>query len=165
MNCLSKTNYYYNFKLAFLFWQIQDLTKMAQAIVLENIRSAYNVGNLVRAADAFGFDVIISGYTPSPLKEPRVLKTSLGAEKHVKIYQFWNPAAAIDFARQNYKTLIGAETVPQAVALNEFEFPSEFAIFFGNEVDGILPQTLEQMDVLVQIPMQGFKTSLNVGQA
>lgn len=46
-------------------------------VILENIRSAYNVGNVVRTADALGQDVRITGYTPSPLEHPKVKKTSL----------------------------------------------------------------------------------------
>ena len=49
-------------------------------IILENIRSAYNVGNVIRTADALGREVRITGYTPSPLDHPKVKKTSLGAE-------------------------------------------------------------------------------------
>ena len=52
-------------------------------VILENIRSAYNVGNVVRTADSLGRDVRIVGYTPSPLDHPKVLKTSLGAEQNI----------------------------------------------------------------------------------
>jgi len=56
---------------------------MHNVVILENIRSAYNVGNVVRTADSLGRDVRIVGYTPSPLTHPKVLKTSLGAEQNV----------------------------------------------------------------------------------
>ncbi len=57
-------------------------------VILENIRSAYNVGNVIRTADALGREVWICGYTPSPLDHPKVKKTSLGAEESVAIQQF-----------------------------------------------------------------------------
>ena len=60
-------------------------------IILENIRSAYNVGNIIRTADAFGWSVVIAGYTPSHT-HPKVLKTSLGAEQSVSITQFFAEA-------------------------------------------------------------------------
>lgn len=50
---------------------------MHNLVILENIRSAYNVGNIVRTADSLGREVWIVGYTPSPLTHPKVLKTSL----------------------------------------------------------------------------------------
>jgi len=137
----------------------------SKAIILENIRSAYNVWNLIRTADALKFDVIISWYTPSPTKEPRVLKTSLWAEKYVKIYEFRNPAGAILFAKQNYKTLIGAELTKNSTPLQQFSFPPSFAIVLGNEIKWLLPETLKKADEIVHIPMLGFKNSLNVGQA
>jgi tRNA G18 (ribose-2'-O)-methylase SpoU len=57
-------------------------------IILENIRSAYNVGNIIRTADALGRNVRLVGYTPSPLDNSKVRKTSLGAEENVEIQQF-----------------------------------------------------------------------------
>ena len=52
-------------------------------VILENIRSAYNVGNIIRTADALGRDVWLTGYSPSPEDTQKVVKTSLGAEKNV----------------------------------------------------------------------------------
>jgi len=141
--------------------------KMA-AIILENIRSAYNVWNMVRTADAFGFDVIISGYTASPLTHEKVKKTSLGAEKTVKIFEFLDNDKALDFAKQNYKTLISAETGEESVSLKDFDFKqidSNFAIIVWNEVEWILPQTLSRSDYIVSIPMNWEKESLNVWQS
>ena len=136
-----------------------------RAIILENIRSAYNVGNLIRTADGLRFDVIISWYTPSPLKEPRVLKTSLGAEKNVKIQEFWNPKSALLYAKEKYKYLIGAEYTTYSVALDKFEFPTSWAIILGNEIHGLLPESFELADYIVHIPMLWIKQSFNVGQA
>jgi len=82
------------------------------AIILENLRSAYNVWNIVRTADALWRDVIIAWYTPSPLSHTKVQKTSLGAEQMIRIYEF--PGRhfdgsdiiashdAVNFARQHY---------------------------------------------------------------
>ena len=136
-----------------------------RAIVLENIRSAYNVGNLIRTADGLGFDVIISWYTPSPLKEPRVLKTSLGAEKNVNIQEFWNPKSALLYAKEKYQYLIWAEHTSSSIPLTKFEFPPSGAIILGNEIHGLLPETIELADYIVHIPMIWIKESFNVGQA
>ena len=69
-------------------------------IILENIRSAYNVGNVIRTADALGREVRITGYTPSPLDHPKVKKTSLGAEDSVALKQFDYTSDAIAYAKE-----------------------------------------------------------------
>ena len=71
-----------------------------KVVILENIRSAYNVGNVVRTADALGRKVRITGYTPSPLDHPKVRKTSLGAEATTDIQQFDSSADAIKKAKE-----------------------------------------------------------------
>jgi tRNA G18 (ribose-2'-O)-methylase SpoU len=70
-----------------------------KTLILENIRSAYNVGNMIRTADALGRDVRLSGYTPTPRENTKVVKTSLGAEETVHIKQFDNTAAALQEAK------------------------------------------------------------------
>jgi tRNA G18 (ribose-2'-O)-methylase SpoU len=71
-----------------------------KVIILENIRSAYNVGNVIRTADALGRNVRLVGYTPSPVDNPKVRKTSLGAEEHVGIQQFNFSTDAIQKAKE-----------------------------------------------------------------
>lgn len=90
-------------------------------IILENIRSAYNVGNIIRTADALGRDVWITGYTPSPLDHPKVKKTSLGAEENVNLKQFNYTQDAINYAQEQGIQLICAEITPDAIALNQFQ--------------------------------------------
>jgi tRNA G18 (ribose-2'-O)-methylase SpoU len=72
-----------------------------KVVILENIRSAYNVGNVIRTADALGWKVWIVGYTPSPLDNPKVRKTSLGAEESVAIQQFNFSSDAIQTAKKS----------------------------------------------------------------
>jgi len=70
-------------------------------VILENIRSAYNVGNIIRTADALGWQVRLTGYSPSPEDTQKVVKTSLGAEKTVGLKQFGHTLEAIDFAKKS----------------------------------------------------------------
>ena len=137
------------------------------AVVLENIRSAYNVWNIIRTADAFWFDIIISWYTPSPSRDQSVLKTSLWAEKSVKIFEFWNPKEALTFAKDKYGRLIAAEITKNAKNILDIDFSKykDLAIIFGNEKEGVLKETLELVDEIIFIPMIGKKESLNVWQA
>lgn len=135
-------------------------------VILENIRSAYNVGNIIRTADALGWQVRLTGYTPSPVDNKKVVKTSLGAEESVGIRQFDSTADAIDEAKKNNYTVIAAEITPDAIDLAEFSKTkkSDVAVVFGNEVDGVLASTLKIVDHVVYIPMKGIKESINVGQ-
>lgn len=135
-------------------------------VILENIRSAYNVGNIIRTADALGWQVRLTGYTPSPLDNKKVVKTSLGAEESVGIRQFDNTVDAIDEAKKHNCTVIAAEITPGAIDLDTFSKTkkSDVAVVFGNEVDGVLSSTLKLVDHVVYVPMKGIKESINVGQ-
>lgn len=136
-------------------------------IILENIRSAYNVGNIIRTADALGWQVRLTGYTPSPLDNKKVIKTSLWAEESVGIRQFDSTADAIEEAKKNNCTIIAAEITKNAIDLSEFSKTkkTDVAVVFGNEVDGVLSTTLKIVDHVIYIPMKGIKESLNVGQS
>lgn len=139
---------------------------MKSIIVLENIRSAYNVGNILRTADALGYGVVLSGYTPSPFEKEKVSKTSLGAEEYVPIQQFRNPQEALDNLREKGYLLIAAEESEESISLTDWRSPEQpVALIVGNEKEGVLPETLAFVDQIVHIPMLGHKESLNVGQA
>ncbi len=134
-------------------------------VILENIRSAYNVGNIIRTADALGRDVWLTWYSPSPEDTQKVVKTSLGAEKHVWLKQFGHTPEAIEYAKEQWMTVIAAEITKDSLPLDTFKKnTSDVAIIFGNEVDGVLDSSLVLIDHVVHIPMKGIKESLNVGQ-
>ena len=139
-------------------------------IVLENVRSAYNVWNIIRTADALGYDIIISGYTPSPFKDEKVRKTSLWAENSVKILEFWNPKDTLTYLKSINSILIWAEICHISIWLKDFvknnnKIDHNIAIIFGNEVEWVLKETLETVDFVVFIPMIWEKESLNVWQS
>lgn len=136
-------------------------------VILENIRSAYNVGNIIRTADSLWWEVWIVGYTPSPLDNPKVCKTSLWAENTVWLRQFDFTIDAINEAREMWLEIIAAELTENSVSLGEYVCKSEnwIAVIFGNEVDGVMPKTLKEVDWVVEIPMQWIKESMNVGQS
>ena len=136
-------------------------------VILENIRSAYNVGNIIRTADSLWWEVWIVGYTPSPLDNPKVCKTSLWAENTVWLRQFDFTVDAIQEARDMWLEIIAAELTENSVSLGEYVCKSEnwIAVIFGNEVDGVMPKTLKEVDGVVEIPMQWIKESMNVGQS
>ena len=143
-------------------------------IVLENLRSAYNVGNIVRTADALWRGVIWVGYTAWPT-HPQVHKTALGAEWHIptKIY------ADMDSLIQDYPTsnpayiYIAAEKNDFSVSLDVYAdiyrrdtiCMSDLFVIVGNEVTWVEQSTLDSVHHTVHIPMLGIKESLNVWQA
>ena len=137
-----------------------------KVVILENIRSAYNVGNVIRTADALGWKVRLVGYTPSPLDNPKVCKTSLGAEETTDIQQFNFTADAIKKAKELWLQVIAAEITDEAQQLWIFQSsPDAIAVIFWNEVEGVLSQTLSEVNAVVSIPMNGIKESLNIGQS
>lgn len=136
-------------------------------VILENIRSAYNVGNIIRTADALGWQVRLTWYTPSPIDTQKVVKTSLGAENNVGLKQFGHTPEAIAYARQQGLLVIAAEISKDAVSLASLQKSAHpgAAIIFWNEVDGVFESSLKLVDQVVYISMQGIKESLNVGQS
>lgn len=136
-------------------------------VILENIRSAYNVGNIIRTADALWWQVRLTWYTPSPIDTPKVVKTSLGAEKNVGLQQFGHTPEAIEYAKQQWLLVIAAEITKDSMSLASLKKSSHpgVVIIFWNEVDGVLDSTLKLVDHVVYIPMEGIKESLNVGQS
>lgn len=136
-------------------------------VILENIRSAYNVWNIIRTADALGREVRIVGYTPSPVDNPKVVKTSLWAENTVWLKQFDFTVDAIRDARAKWFKVIAAELVENSVSLLDFSHSCDgwVAVIFWNEVDWVMEKTLKEVDAVVEIPMKWIKESMNVGQS
>ena len=93
-----------------------------RVVLLENIRSAYNVWNIIRTADALWWDVWLSWYTPHPDEQIKVTKTSLGAEKTVWLKRFDDAKQAIKFARENDFFILAWEITENAIALWSQEF-------------------------------------------
>lgn len=138
---------------------------MNMIVILDNIRSALNVGSIVRTCDALGVkDIYFCGITPS-IDSPKVKKTSLGAEKNIKAHDFPSTKAAIDEIKKNSMQIIGLELTSDAVDISGVRTDKNFALVVGNEVSGISSDVLLLCDLTVMIPMSGVKESLNVAVA
>ena len=136
-------------------------------VLLDNIRSAYNVGSIFRTADAFLIECIfICGYTPPPTHRS-VHKTALGAVDTVDWMQFENITDAIHQLKQNDYAVFAIEQAEQSIKLDEFALPSnqKTAIIFGNEVTGVQDAAMQICNGCIEIPQQGMKHSLNVSVA
>ena len=137
-------------------------------IILEDIRSAYNVGAIFSTADASGVSkVFLTGYTPAPIDrfgrpQPEILKTSLGASATMAWEQVATTKEIIERLQASGVTVAAVELAKGSIPLKEFIEPEHVAYIVGNEVDGVAKETLTLADVIVELPMLGQKESLNV---
>jgi 23S rRNA (guanosine2251-2'-O)-methyltransferase len=135
--------------------------------VLENIRSAYNVGSVFRTADAFLLEAIyITGYTCIP-PHKEIKKTALGAEETVEWKHFASATEAITALKEDGYKVYAVEQAINSISLEKLKLPSneKIAFIFGNEVSGVEQSTIEQCDGCVEIPQLGMKHSLNIATA
>ncbi len=135
--------------------------------VLENIRSAYNVGSVFRTADAFLLEAIyITGYTCVP-PHKEIKKTALGAEESVSWKHFANAAEAIKTLKKNGYKVYAIEQALNSTMLQKLNFniDEKIAVIFGNEVSGVEQETILQCDGCIEIPQLGMKHSLNIATA
>lgn len=141
--------------------------KIPIIIVLENIRSAYNVGSVFRTSDAFLVEAIyIIGYSAKP-PHKEIKKTALGAEETVDWKYFKTTAEAIDELRARGFNVYAAEQAEGSYKLNAIGFePNEkIAVVLGNEVTGVEQSTIALCDGCLEIPQLGMKHSLNIATA
>jgi tRNA G18 (ribose-2'-O)-methylase SpoU len=141
------------------------LTRLPVSILLDNVRSLYNVGSFFRTADAAGIArLYLSGITGSPPKQA-ISKTALGAELSVPWEHHWEPLRLLAAARDSGCEIAAVETSLHAVDLFEWRPRFPVCLIFGHEVDGIRPEVSAFADTHVRIPMLGIKHSLNVATA
>ncbi|HQN05271.1 MAG TPA: TrmH family RNA methyltransferase [Anaerolineaceae bacterium] len=148
--------------------EVENDRRLSISVLLDNIRSAHNVGSIFRTADGAGVsEILLSGITPSP-DHPGARKTSLGAENTVSWKQTWNALETCrQYQAQGYQ-LIVLERVHGAVpitALNNYLTGSRILLVVGNENIGIDPEILQIADKIIFLPMAGRKESLNVSVA
>ena len=135
--------------------------------VIENVRSAYNVGSLFRTADAFLLEAIyITGYTAKP-PHKEIKKTALGAEDSVDWRYFPNASEAIIQLKTAGYKVYAVEQVVNSRSLQQMDFKKDdkIAVIFGNEVTGVEQDTILQCDACIEIPQLGMKHSLNIATA
>ncbi|HUW59887.1 MAG TPA: RNA methyltransferase [Candidatus Bathyarchaeia archaeon] len=133
--------------------------------VIDNFRSAYNVGSVFRTADAGAIERIhLCGMSAHP-PHRKIEKTSLGAFEYVPWTYYERTADALEWLRAQNIPVVAIEVVEGAIAYTRFDWPKPVAIVFGNEVTGINEKTLARCDATVCIPMCGFKNSINVATA
>ena len=143
----------------------EGFTKLPVRVLLENVRSLYNVGAFFRTCDAAGAEMLercgITGRPP----DKQIHKTALGAENSIRWRHHSNPIELAGELRGTGYEIAAVETSLHAVDLFDWQPSFPVCVVFGNEVEGIHPDLSRLCDTHVRIPMLGTKHSLNVATA
>lgn len=158
--------------------QFHDAEKLPLVVVLDGVRSLYNVGSVFRTADAFRLTgVVLCGITATP-PNAEIHKTALGAEDSVAWKNFNDTMEAVQWLRDEGYTLLAIEQCEGSTMLNDFHpnlskapksLPSrgnlegsKYAVILGNEVKGVQQCVVDACDGCIEIPQFGTKHSMNV---
>lgn len=145
--------------------EFRQSEKIPVIVVLENIRSAYNVGSVFRTSDAFLVEAIyIIGYSAKP-PHKEIKKTALGAEETVMWKYFKTSAEAVEELRHEGYKVFAVEQAVNSHPLQGMVFDGKIAVIFGNEVTGVEQSTILLCDGCIEIPQLGMKHSLNIATA
>lgn len=138
-------------------------TKTPITIVLNNVRSALNVGSIFRTSDAFLIEnIILCGITATPPNK-EIRKAALGSTDSVNWKYIKNTTDAIKQLIKDGYHVVGIEQADKSTKLNEFELPKKpIAIILGNEVNGVDQQAIDLCNEVIEIPQFGTKHSLNI---
>ncbi len=143
----------------------KKITPVNLSVLLDNIRSVYNVGSILRSADGFKIDhVYLCGITATP-NDPKIRKTGLGAEKDGSWSYSPNSLLKAGELKEEGKLLIGLECCQGSKSIFELRpqiMNNEMVLVLGNELAGIDSQVRQICDEIICIPMQGNKSSFNV---
>ena len=149
---------------------------MQKRIILDNIRSAHNVGSIFRSSDGAGVEKIyLVGPTPTPIDrfgraQPEIVKTSLGASESIPwehvgetdSESVQESIALITQLKQEGFNIVAVEQSSKSISSYDFKIPEKVVYIVGAEVEGVHQEIIDVADVVVEIPMAGVKESLNV---
>lgn len=146
--------------------ELYKANKFPLYVILDNIRSMYNVGSIFRTSDSIMIQKLyLTGYTPTPEKK-EVKKTALGATESVEWEYRKDPIGLIKELKANGITVCALEITDSSIPytdVNKKHFP--LCLVVGNEITGIQNEVLEHCDIAIELPMYGIKHSLNVAVA
>lgn len=144
--------------------EFKNTTRLPVIVVLDNVRSAHNVGSVFRTCDAFAVEKIyLCGISAAPPNR-EVMKTAIGSTESVEWKYFNSVAEAIHSLKESGYQIILIEQTDESISLENF-IPSKekkYALVFGNEVSGVSDEILSLADVAVEIPQFGTKHSFNI---
>lgn len=141
--------------------------KLPLIVVLDGVRSLYNVGSVFRTGDAFRIrGVVLCGVTGVP-PHVEIHKTALGAEDSVEWWYYSDTLEAVQWLRSEGYTLLAVEQCEGSTLLQDFQpdVSKKYAVILGNEVKGVQQAVVDACDGCLEIPQFGTKHSLNVSVA
>lgn len=144
--------------------EFHEAAKLPLVVVLDRVRSLYNVGSVFRTGDAFRVEgVVLCGITATP-PNAEIHKTALGAEDSVAWRHFADTMEAIAWLRSEGYEILAIEQCEGSTMLNDFraEAGKKYAVVLGNEVKGVQQQVVDACDACIEIPQFGTKHSMNV---
>ena len=141
-----------------------SVAKLPVVVVLDNVRSAQNVGSFFRTADAFGIEhIALCGISSTPPNR-EIHKTALGSEQSVAWSYYDTTLECVAKLREEGYRIIAVEQIEGSTMLNNFQAEEgmKYALIFGNEVEGVDQAVVDVVDSAIEIPQVGIKHSLNV---
>jgi len=144
--------------------QFHEIEKIPLVVVLDHVRSLYNVGSVFRTSDAFRVnEVVLCGITATP-PHTEIHKTALGAEESVSWRYFKDTMEAAQSLRSEGYTLLAIEQCEGSMMLQDFQpdKTKKYAVILGNEVKGVQQSVIDSCDGCLEIPQFGTKHSMNV---
>ena len=144
--------------------QFREATKLPLVVVLDDVRSMYNVGSVFRTSDAFRVEAVcLCGITSTP-PSTEIHKTALGAEDSVSWRYFPSALEAVESLKAEGYEVYSVEQAHGSTMLQHFSPTSDkkYAIVFGNEVKGVHQEVVDASDGCLEIPQFGTKHSMNV---
>ena len=150
--------------------EFREAKKLPLVVVLDNVRSLYNVGSVFRSCDAFRVEaVMLCGITATP-PNAEIHKTALGGEDSVEWHYYADTAEAVKELKAKGYFVYSVEQVEGSTKLQDLtlppascqEEPEGYAVVFGNEVKGVAQPVVDMSDGCIEIPQFGTKHSLNV---
>ena len=146
----------------------KDAPKMPLIVVLDDVRSMYNIGSVFRTCDAFRVEAVyLCGITAQP-PHPEIHKTALGGEDSVTWRYFKTAKEAVEELHRNNTFVYAVEQCEGSTKLQELSIVNcqlsinSFAVIFGNEVKGVHQEVVDLCDGCLEIPQFGTKHSMNV---
>jgi tRNA G18 (ribose-2'-O)-methylase SpoU len=143
----------------------EGIDRLPVTVLLDQVRSLYNVGSFFRTCDAVRVVKLVLGGIAAAPPNPQIAKTALGAEATVPFLKSDDPVGVMKALRAAGWELAAVETSLRALDLFDWQPAFPVCVVFGHEVDGIRPELLDLCDVHVRIPTLGLKQSLNVATA
>ncbi len=139
--------------------------KFPLVVMLDNLRSAFNVGAIIRTSECLGVsEIALCGQTPDQ-KNRKVSETSMGTSEFIKIINFNSTLEAINYYKGKNYEIIALELTNQSLKLKEYMPLDKVALLVGNESLGLNEEILKECDKIIEITMYGIKNSLNVSNA